>query len=169
MDIAQRQLSQARGLTAMLGIGGTRMPIPSTEKLRAGQQCVELSVKATFLLLDLALPKVHELSRQQFAEIADRLQQSGVLERLEEGGLAETIPLARMLFLFNLWGQVYLIAKYGYEDSFLAPPNQIFRIGEAQLALEHAEECLLAARHLASLSPDQLRAIAHGGVDDGER
>jgi hypothetical protein len=59
----------------------------------------------------------------------------------------------------NFWAQFYTIAKYGLEVGNLASAQDLFGKEEADLAVQHAEECYRAVSGLRYLSEDKLAAI----------
>lgn len=69
-----------------------------------------------------------------------------------QGGISHPFSassLPRLLFLINFWSQFYKAAKYGLEAGYLAPANDLFKKKEeADLAVQHAQECYQAAAYL---------------------
>jgi hypothetical protein len=78
------------------------------------------------------------------------------VDRLTERGLVVRLP--RLLLLAKFWGELYILAKYGIQDGFLASARDLFERQEAELAIKHAEECSLAACVLRSLDESVLAA-----------
>jgi len=115
-------------------------------------------VKALLSLLDLEYAPSHGWSRQHLAKIASQIHERRLLHKLADQDLGY-IRLPRLLFLANFWAQFYLTAKYGLEAGYLAPAQELFQKQEADLAVEHARECLNAASQLGYLSEDRLAAI----------
>ncbi len=132
-----------------------------SEAIQAAQQCVELSVKSILSLLDVHYSRSHEWApdKKEFAAIADQIQQHHLLERLVDQHLEYTVRLPRLLFLLNFWAQFYITAKYGFEAEQLASAQDLFQREEAELAVQHAEECLRAATHLRFLDGEKLSAL----------
>jgi len=114
-----------------------------SECVQAAQQCVELSLKAVAALLGLDYPRTHSWNREDLAGIAKQIQENSLLDRLGEHSLPVRLP--RLLLLAKFWGELYIVAKYGMQDGFLASARELFERGEAELAIKHAEECSLAA------------------------
>jgi len=135
-----------------------------SEAVQAAQQCVELSVKSILLLLNIKHAKAHEWAAEKapFAAIAQQIQERKLLEKLASQSLDYTIPLPRLLFLMNFWGQFYLVSKYGFEAEHLASAQDLFRSDEAKLAVQHAEECHRAAVTLQHLDKEKLAVLLTG-------
>jgi hypothetical protein len=135
-----------------------------SECIEASQECIELSVKSVLSFLQVKYERRHGWHGDEFSDIAAQIQKKRLPEKLVEQGLAH-IRLPRLLFLANFWAQFYLAAKYGFEVANLAPAQELFELGEAELAVQHAEECHRAATTLRYLSQDKLFALAtHGRV-----
>lgn len=132
-----------------------------SEAIQASQQCVELSVKSVFSFLDVHYSRGHEWSpeKKEFAAIAEQIKRRGLLEKLRDQHLHQTIRLPRLLFLLSLWGQFYITAKYGFETEYLASAQDLFDREEACLALRHAEECLQAATSIRFLDEAKLEVL----------
>ena len=130
-----------------------------SEAIEDAQECVELSVKSILSLLGIKYSPSHEWApeRKEFAYIAKQIQQRQLLDKLAKQHL--TIPLPRLLFLMNFWGQFYIRAKYGFEAGHLASARDLFRKEEAELSVRHAEECYGAASQLRYLDGDKLAAL----------
>lgn len=129
-----------------------------SEAIQAAQQCIELSVKSILSLLRVKYPKAHEWAaeKEPFAAIVKQIQERKLLEKLASQHLVHIIPLPRLLFLMNFWGQFYLVSKYGFEVEHLASAKELFKLEEAKLAVQHAEECYHAALTLRSHDRDKL-------------
>jgi HEPN domain-containing protein len=130
----------------------------NTEAIQASQECVELSVKAMLTILGIDYPLSHGWDQKQLAKIAGQIQERKLQQRLAEQQLGH-IRLPRLLVLVNFWEQFYLQAKYGIEASDLAPPQELFEREEAELAVKHADQCLLAASQLRYLDEERLAAL----------
>ncbi len=132
-----------------------------SEVAEAAQECIELSVKSILSLLDIEYPLSHgwEQDKKQFAAIARQIRDRELLDRLAAHYLDSTIPLPRLLFLANFWAQFYKTAKYGFQVESLASARDLFDIGEAELAVKHAEECHRAVSCLFYLEKDKLEAL----------
>lgn len=132
-----------------------------SETIQAAQQCIELSVKAILSFLRVDYPPAHELAadKKPFAAIARQILERQLIERLASQYLNHNVPLPRLLLLMNFWGQFYLPAKYGFEAEHLASAQDLFRPGEAKLAIEHADECYRAASFLRYYDREKLAAL----------
>lgn len=130
-----------------------------SESIQASQECIELSVKSILSLLNIEYTPSHGWSKEQFSKIAEQIQERHLLDRLAAQKLNYIIRLPRLLLLANFWAQFYLPAKYGFEAGYLAPAQDLFTKEEADLAVQHAEECYRAASHLRYLSEDKLAAL----------
>jgi HEPN domain-containing protein len=106
------------------------------EAISAAQECIELSAKATFLLLRGDYPKTHEFTEEQFEQLL-----RGIPEHLEY----HNFP--RLYLLHRFWSGFYTVAKYGYEK-LSVPAKDLFKKDEAALAIKHADEWYYAARAL---------------------
>jgi HEPN domain-containing protein len=116
-------------------------------------------VKSTLALLEIPFPKTHDWTEKQFDDLAQQIQTTGVQTKLEKH--FATIFVPRLLLLASFWAKFYLTAKYGFEAANLAPPEKLFKKCDADLAIEHAEECHRAATQLRYLQPEKLAAILH--------
>lgn len=132
-----------------------------SEVIQAAQECVELSVKSIFSLLDIAFSPSHgwEQDRKQFAIIAEQIQKRSLIDKLTAQYLNHTVNLPRLLFLMNFWAQFYSTAKYGLEAGYLAAAKDLFKKEEAELAAKHAEECYSATSQLRHLPEDKMAAL----------
>lgn len=139
-----------------------------SDSIQASQVCVELSVKAILTLLDIPYPLTHGWSRKELGEIAKRIQERDLLNRLAAQDLHH-IRLPRLLFRANFWSQFYLEAKYGIEAGYLAPAQDLFEKEDAELAVKHANECYYAAFILRSVSQERLAALTRGDVSKAEQ
>jgi hypothetical protein len=131
-----------------------------SESIEASQECVELSVKSILSLLEIEYPLSHGWNREEFSSIAEQIQKRQLLDKLIAQNLHYGPRLPRLLLLANFWAQFYLPAKYGFEDGYLAPAQDLFKRQEAELAAQHAEECYRAASELRYLDEDRLVAIS---------
>lgn len=130
-----------------------------SEAVQASQECVELSVKAVLSLLGVEYASSHGWDKAQFSTIAEQIHARKLVERLTAKNLSHTIRLPRLLLLANFWNHFYLPAKYGFEAGYLAPPQELFDKQDAELAVQHAEECWRAATQLRYLPEDELVTI----------
>lgn len=133
--------------------------VGQSESIQASQECIELSVKSILELLNIDYPRKHSWTRDQLGGLAKQIHERALVDKLAEHNLSH-MELPRLLLLANLWGHLYVPAKYGYSDGYLAAAHELFRPNDAKLALEHATECYAAASELADLDDDKLSAIA---------
>ena len=131
-----------------------------SECIEASQECVELSVKSILSLLGIEYPLSHGWNRKEFSRIAKQIQERQLLDKIKKQNLYHSSRLPRLLLLANFWAQFYLPAKYGFEAGYLAPAQDLFEKQEAELAVQHAEECYRTASELRYLSEDKLAAIS---------
>jgi HEPN domain-containing protein len=129
------------------------------EAVQAAQTCVELSVKAVLAFLDIDFPKVHGWGEKQMQALAASIRKRGLVEKLAETPLNYTVNLPRLIMLMNFWGEFYLLAKYGMEAGSLATPKDLVKREEAELAIQHAEECERAASALRYLNDEQRKHL----------
>jgi len=108
------------------------------ESVSASQECIELSIKASFLLLDIEPPKDHKFTQEQFGEVLRRIP-----AKLTYRDFAK-------VYLYSMfWSMFYTVAKYGLEKVQVGP-DKLFEKEEAELALKHAQRCRDAAGDLAN-------------------
>lgn len=107
------------------------------ESISASQECIELSAKATFLLLQDEYPKKHQFTEEEF---------EGILSRIP-ADLAHYNNFPRLYLLHQFWSHFYTLAKYGYEKLGV-PAKDLFEKEEAELAVHHADRWYYAARAL---------------------
>lgn len=138
-----------------------KSPSQYSEAIQAAQQCIELSVKSILSFFDVTFSPSHgwEQDKKQFAAIAEQIQKKQLIEKLTAQYLNHAVNLPRLLFLLNFWAQFYITAKYGFEAEYLAPARDLFKQKEAELAVQHAEECYQAATHLRYLNEDKMAAL----------
>jgi len=106
------------------------------EAISSFQECIELSIKAIFLLLTDSYPKSHEFKDKEFKAILDKIPE--VLVHLE----------FHKLYLYSkFWSNFYTTAKYGLEN-FSVGPEKLFGPEEAELAKLHSEKCYRATHQL---------------------
>jgi len=106
------------------------------ESISASQECIELSIKAIFMLLQEKYPKKHEFSEEEFEAILKKI--SDKLKYLD----------FHKLYLYSkFWLSFYTVAKYGLEKIGVGP-EKLFEKEEAGLALKHADKCYYGASQL---------------------
>jgi HEPN domain-containing protein len=130
-----------------------------SDSIQSSQVCVELSVKAILMLLEIPYQLSHGWNRKELAEIAKHIKERDLLSRLAAEGLGDCFLLPRLLFRANFWSQFYSEAKYGFEAELLAPAQGLFEKEDADLAANHADACLQAAWNLLTLPADKLAAL----------
>jgi HEPN domain-containing protein len=106
------------------------------ESISASQECIELSVKAIFLLFQEKYPRRHEFTEEEFENILKMIPDQ--LEHLD---------FPKVYLYSKFWSQFYTVAKYGLEKLGVGA-DKLFEKEEAELALKHAEKCELTARLL---------------------
>jgi HEPN domain-containing protein len=102
-------------------------------------ESIELSAKATFLLLDTEYPKSHDF---------DDAAVAALFERLPEQATHSNFP--RLFVLHELWRSFYTLSKYG-KDRWSIPASDLFKNHEAELAAAHASEWSIAVNVLRSV------------------
>jgi len=109
-----------------------------SESISASQECIELSIKAIFLLLQKEYPRKHEFEEEEFEAILKKIPEK--LEYLE---------FSKLYLYSKFWLNFYTVAKYGLEKIGIGP-EKLFEKEEAELALKHADKCYHAANMLKS-------------------
>jgi len=142
-----------------------------SEAVEASQECTELSVKSILSLLDIKYPRKHwwDQDKQDFASIAGQIRQGQLQDGLATQHLDHIVRLPRLLFLVNFWAQFYTVAKYGFEVENLASAQDLFGNAEANLAVQHAQECYQAASQLRYLDENKLAALLSTHNKDSAR
>lgn len=127
------------------------------EAIQSSQESIELNIKAILLLLNISFPPSHEWKpdSKDFKSIAHQIQERQLNQKLDDLNLLISIPLPKLLFIFNFWGQFYPIAKYGFEVEYLASAKNIFSIEEAKIAVYHSQQCMAAANTIRYLEKDK--------------
>lgn len=106
------------------------------ESVSASQECIELSLKAIFLLLEAKHSKRHQFSEGDFERIIEKIPEK--LRHLE---------LPKLYLYSRFWSSFYTTAKYGLGKIGVGP-EKLFEKEEADLALKHAQDCRNAASQL---------------------
>jgi HEPN domain-containing protein len=106
------------------------------ESISASQECIELSVKAIFLIFQEEYPRKHEFSEEEFEKILKNIPNE--LKHLD---------FPKIYLYSKFWLQFYTVAKYGLEK-FGIGADKLFEKEEAELALKHADKCEFAANRL---------------------
>jgi HEPN domain-containing protein len=161
MDEGKRRLAEAwvekASTHLQTAVGFRKTGVNYSDAVQAAQVCVELSVKAILAYLEVDFPKTHGWDKEKLSRIAEQLQKRTTLDKLSVQHI--NIQLPRLLFLANFWDQFYLQSKYGMEAGYLASAQDLFGRVEAEIAVNHAEECNRAATWIRFLPEDQLEAI----------
>jgi HEPN domain-containing protein len=108
------------------------------ESVSSSQECIELSIKAMFLLLMAEYPKRHTFRDEEFEKLFEKVPEE-----------LRYLDFPRLFLYSKFWGGFYEAAKYG-DERLGVGPERLFRKEEAELALKHAGECRLAADILLS-------------------
>ena len=108
------------------------------ESISASQECIELSIKAVFMLLQVEYPRRHEFKEEEFEEVLKKIP-----EKLRY------LDFPKLYLYSKFWLNFYTVAKYGLEKIGVGP-EKLFEKEEAELALKHAERCWSAASQLKS-------------------
>ena len=106
------------------------------ESISASQECIELSIKAIFMLLQEKYPKKHEFSEEEFEAILKKIP-----ERLKY------LDFHKLYLYSKFWLSFYTVAKYGLEKIGVGA-EKLFEKEEAELALKHAKRCYEGASQL---------------------
>jgi HEPN domain-containing protein len=106
------------------------------ESISASQECIELSVKAIFLLSQEKYPRKHEFDEEEFEKILKMIPPQ-----------LKYLDLPKVYLYSTFWSQFYTVAKYGLEKLGVGA-DKLFEKEEAELALKHAERCEFAASRL---------------------
>ncbi len=102
------------------------------KSIRSFQICIEQSLKAVHLILEVEYQRKHSQKEPQFKKLIE-----SVPSKLSH------INFPRLFVISKLWSTFYTIAKYGLQDIEVGP-HRIFSEKEANLAKEHAWEWYLA-------------------------
>ncbi len=134
--------------------------VRNAEAIQSAQECIEFSVKCILEILNIKYSKTHgwDEKKDSFANIVSQIRDRKIMEKLASEYLGH-IRLPRLILLVNFWSHFYLTAKYGYSDNYFAPAKDLFEHKEAEMSVEHANECLIALRSLIYLSEDRLAKI----------
>lgn len=106
------------------------------ESISASQECIELSLKAIFLLLESKHSKSHQFSEEEFERILEKIP-----EKLKY------FDFHKLYLYSRFWSAFYTVAKYGLEKIGVGP-EKLFEKEEAELALKHARKCITAGSQL---------------------
>lgn len=106
------------------------------ESVSSSQECIELSLKAVFLFLGEDFPKTHEFKEQDFIKLLSKIPEE-----------LKFYNFPRLYLLSKFWSSFYTVSKYGLEKLEIGA-DELFKDKEANLALNHAEECYSASNAL---------------------
>ena len=101
--------------------------------ISASQECIEFSVKATFLLLVGNYQEQHLPSEKEFQKMLSSAPPQMIY-----------ISFPRLWMLMKFWAAVYKNAKYGSKELKVSA-DRLFEKEDAELALKHAEYAYGAA------------------------
>jgi len=108
-----------------------------SESISASQECIELSIKAIFMLLQEKYSKKHGFSDEEFEAILNKIPEN--LKHLD---------YHKLCLYSKFWlGTFYTVPKYGLEKIGVGP-EKLFEKEEAELALKHANKSYHAASQL---------------------
>jgi HEPN domain-containing protein len=107
-----------------------------SESISASQECIELSVKAIFLLFQKEYPRRHEFREEEFEDILKMIPAK-----------LKYLDIAKVYLYSKFWLQFYTVAKYGLEKLGIGA-DKLFGKEEAELALKHADRCRFVASQL---------------------
>lgn len=107
-----------------------------SESISASQECIELSLKAVFLLLGEKYTKRHWFKENEFKKILKKIPDE-----------LKYLDFPKLYLYSKFWESSRPIAKYGFESLGIGA-DKLFGKEEAGLALKHAEKCKNAADQL---------------------
>jgi len=138
-----------------------------SEAIEASQRCIEFSVKSSLAMLDIKYALKHEWNEKALSEIAEQIQERRLLDRFTEQHL-NYINLSRVLLLANLWGNLYLPAKYGF-GGYLAAAKDLFSHGPASVARERKRGLAILWVLWRGADPCEARRLPFGLGADARR
>jgi len=106
-----------------------------SESVSASQECIDLSIKAIFSIVEVEFIKEHKIKEVEFKSLLDKIPQD----------LKNIYNYPRIYLLSKFWSYFYITAKYGLEKLKIGA-DKVFKEEEADLALKHARECHNASR-----------------------
>ncbi len=107
-----------------------------SESISASQECIELSIKSIFILIQKCYPKRHEFKEEEFELILNNIPKK-----------LQNLDLPKLYLYSKFWSEFYTVAKYGLEK-IATPAQKLFEKEEAELAIKHADKCYWAAFQL---------------------
>lgn len=105
-----------------------------SESVSASQESIELSIKAVFSIAEIKFTKNHKIEEEEFKKLLAKIPQE----------LKNIYNYPRVYLLSEFWSYFYITAKYGLEELKVGS-DKLFTDKEANLALEHADECYNAS------------------------
>jgi HEPN domain-containing protein len=114
------------------------------ESISSSQECIELSVKAVFLLFHGGHPRKHEFSEEEFENVLRKIPSEYYKSHEYFCGY---VDLCKVYLYSKFWSQFYTVAKYGL-DRLGVGADKLFGREEAELALRHAMTCYTCASTL---------------------
>lgn len=115
-----------------------------SESVSASQECIELSIKAIFSITEIEFAKEHKIKEGEFKKLLEKIPND----------LKNIYNYPRIFLLSEFWSYFYITAKYGLEKLKIGS-DKLFTNKEANLALEHAEECYYASNALYQKTPQK--------------
>lgn len=137
MRTAERHFEQAGD-----SLGAEVKRFPGTV-LTSCQRCIEHSPKSVFLLMGVRIPEQHAIDLD-----GERTRQllNSIYGNFDE---EYTKKAARLVFLSQVWGNVYPASEYGVQvDQVALEANDLLDHMEADQAYNHADEATTLARQL---------------------
>lgn len=125
-----------------------------SDSIFASINCIEFSIKSIYLFYGYEFPKIHKVELEIGDEKKINKKFKIAIKNLEAILEKEKFPshisrdrIIRAFFYFKFWGEFYTLVKYG-SKTFWMGPEKLFGEKEANLALNHADECRLLAYHI---------------------
>jgi len=107
-----------------------------SESISASLECIELSIKAVFLLVKGEYPRRHEFREKEFKNILKKIPEE-----------LKYLDFPKLYLYTKLWGGFHTAPKYGFENLGVGA-DKLFEKEEADLALKHAKKCKNTADQL---------------------
>jgi HEPN domain-containing protein len=119
--------------------------------LTSCQRCIEHSAKAIFLLMGVTIPEDHaiDLDGENTRQLLN-----AVYSNFDE---EYTKKAARLVFLSQVWGNVYPASEYGIQvDQISLEADDLLDRMEADQAYNHADEATTLARQLLNRAYEEV-------------
>ncbi len=110
------------------------------KSIREAQESIELALKAIFYAFDVAPPKSHNFSEDDFKRLLEAITKGAD----PNGPQIRATDFQKQYIYARFWGTFYETAKYGLEKLKIGPGN-FFDKDEADLAVKHAGFCYATA------------------------